>query len=116
MKNDGAQIVQDHPVVSHEAWLEARRALLAQEKELTRLRDQVSEQRRALPWEAVIKTYRFDGPDGTQTLAELFGGRRQLLVYHFMFLPEWDAGCPNCSFWAISTTTSCISLTATSQW
>jgi predicted dithiol-disulfide oxidoreductase (DUF899 family) len=108
MKNDGAQIVQDHPVVSHEAWLEARRALLAQEKELTRLRDQVSEQRRALPWEAVTKPYRFDGPGGTQTLAELFGSRSQLVVYHAMFDPEragpgtsWtaSAACHGCSFW-----------------
>lgn len=108
MKNDGSQIVQDHPVVSHDAWLEARRALLAKEKELTRLRDQVSEQRRALPWEAVTKTYRFDGPSGPRTLAELFDGRSQLVVYHAMFDPStagpgtpWtaDAACPGCSFW-----------------
>src|ERR1041385_373500 len=88
MKNDGNQIVQDHPVVSHDAWLEARRALLAKEKDLTRLRDEVSEQRRALPWEAVIKTYRFDGPGGARTLAELFDGRSQLVVYHAMFDPS----------------------------
>jgi predicted dithiol-disulfide oxidoreductase (DUF899 family) len=108
MKNDGKQIVQDHPVVSHEAWLEARRGLLAREKELTRLREQVSEQRRALPWEAVTKAYRFDGPTGARTLAELFDGRSQLVVYHAMFDPptagpstSWtsDAACPACSFW-----------------
>lgn len=108
MKNDGADILQDHPVVSHEAWLEARRALLAREKELTRLHDQVSEQRRTLPWEAVTKPYRFDGPNGTQTLAELFGGRSQLVVYHAMFDPDtagprtsWTttAACHGCSFW-----------------
>jgi len=108
MKNDGSQIVQDHPVVSHDAWLEARRALLAREKELTRLRDQVSEQRRTLPWEAVTKTYRFDGPGGARTLAELFDGKSQLVVYHAMFDPStagsdtsWtaDAACPGCSFW-----------------
>src|SRR5205085_6783077 len=96
------------PVVSHEAWLEARRGLLAREKELTRLREQVSEQRRALPWEAVTKAYRFDGPSGARTLAELFDGRSQLVVYHAMFDPptagpttSWtpDAACPACSFW-----------------
>jgi predicted dithiol-disulfide oxidoreductase (DUF899 family) len=74
--------------------------LLVKEKELTRLRDQLSEQRRSLPWEAVTKDYVFEGPRGTQTLAELFDGRSQLIVYHFMFPPSWDDGCPHCSFWA----------------
>jgi len=108
MKNDGAQVIQDHGVVSHEAWLEARRALLTREKELTRLHDQVSELRRALPWEAVTKPYRFDGPGGTRPLTELFGGRSQLVVYHAMFDPpaagprtSWTetAACRGCSFW-----------------
>lgn len=107
---------QRHKIVSHEQWLAARKRFLRKEKAFTRLRDRLSAERRGLPWERIEKEYVFDGPDGEETLAELFGGRRQLLVYHFMFLPEWDAGCPNCSFWAISTTTSCISLTATSQW
>ena len=107
---------QRHKIVSHEQWLAARKRFLRKEKAFTRLRDRLSAERRGLPWERIEKEYVFDGPDGKETLAELFGGRRQLLVYHFMFLPEWDAGCPNCSFWAISTTASCISLTATSQW
>jgi predicted dithiol-disulfide oxidoreductase (DUF899 family) len=89
-------------VVSHKEWLAARTALLAKEKEFTRLRDELSQQRRELPWEAVTKTYVFDGPIGKQTLPELFDGRSQLIVYHFMFDPSWDAGCPHCSFWADS--------------
>jgi len=90
----------DHPVVSHEEWLAARTAFLAREKEFTRARDELSRQRRALPWERVDKEYAFDGPGGRKTLAELFGDQSQLLVYHFMFSPEWDEGCPHCSFWA----------------
>jgi predicted dithiol-disulfide oxidoreductase (DUF899 family) len=86
-------------VVSHEQWIEARKALLAKEKEFTRLRDQLSQQRRDLPWEPVEKTYVFDGPNGEETLEQLFGGRSQLIVYHFMFDPSWDAGCKSCSFW-----------------
>ena len=89
-----------HPVVSHDEWLDARRSLLAKEKEFTRLREELSQQRRALPWEAVAKDYSFEGPDGNQGLSELFAGRSQLIVYHFMFAPDWDAGCPQCSFWA----------------
>jgi predicted dithiol-disulfide oxidoreductase (DUF899 family) len=89
-----------HRVVTHEEWIEARRALLAEEKELTRLRDRVSQRRRDLPWEAVDKEYVFDGPDGKETLSDLFAGRSQLVVYHFMFDPEDDVGCPVCSFWA----------------
>ncbi len=91
-----------HTVVSHEDWLEARRALLREEKELTRLRDELSRQRRALPWERVKKEYVFAGPNGRETLAQLFDGRSQLVVYHFMFDPEeeWDEACKHCSFWA----------------
>src|ERR1700682_2799169 len=87
-------------VVSHKEWLGARTAFLAKEKEFTRLRDELSQQRRMLPWEKVDKPYVFDGPNGKETLAELFEKRRQLVVYHFMFSPEWDAGCKHCSFWA----------------
>lgn len=87
-------------VVSHEEWLAARTAFLEKEKEFTRLRDELSEQRRALPWEKVAKTYVFDDVSGQRSLADLFDGRSQLMVYHFMFPPEWDAGCPHCSFWA----------------
>jgi predicted dithiol-disulfide oxidoreductase (DUF899 family) len=92
--------IKDHPVVSPEDWLVARKAFLAKEKEFTRLRDELNRQRRELPWVKVDKTYTFDGPDGRQTLAELFGKQSQLLVYHFMFDPDWDEGCPHCSFWA----------------
>ena len=94
--------VNDHPVVSHEAWLAARKALLVKEKEFTRLRDELSRERRALPWERVEQPYRFDGPDGQETLADLFEGQSQLVVYHFMFAPDWEEGCPGCSFWADS--------------
>ncbi len=89
-----------HKVVSSEAWLEARKAHLAKEKEFTRLRDELSRQRRELPWVKVEKNYVFDGPKGKETLAALFDGRSQLIVYHFMFGPDWEAGCPSCSFWA----------------
>ena len=92
--------LRDHPVVSHDAWLSARTTFLAQEKEFTRLRDELSQQRRALPWERVGKAYVFDGPRGPETLAELFDKKSQLIVYHFMFSPEWDEGCLHCSFWA----------------
>jgi predicted dithiol-disulfide oxidoreductase (DUF899 family) len=90
----------DHPVVSHGEWLAARIAFLAKEKELSRLRDELGRQRRALPWERVDKAYVFHGPRGTESLADLFGPRSQLAVYHFMFAPEWEAGCKSCSFWA----------------
>ena len=87
-------------VVSHEQWVAERVAFMAKEKELTRLRDELSRQRRELPWEQVTKSYIFDGPRGKETLAELFEGRSQLVVYHFMFAPSWDEGCKSCSFWA----------------
>src|SRR5712692_6134788 len=92
--------VEKHRVVSRKAWIEARRKFLAKEKKFTRLRDELSRQRRALPWEKVEKQYVFDGPKGKETLAELFDGRSQLVVYHFMFAPDWNEGCKHCSFWA----------------
>jgi predicted dithiol-disulfide oxidoreductase (DUF899 family) len=94
--------VEQHRVVSEDAWVAARTALLAKEKEFTHLRDQLSQQRRDLPWRAVAKDYTFEGPNGRQTLRDLFDGRSQLVVYHFMFDPSWDAGCEHCSFWADS--------------
>jgi len=92
--------MESHKVVSKDEWIEARKRLLDKEKEFTRVRDQLSQQRRDLPWEVVDKQYVFEGPNGKQTLPELFDGRSQLIVYHFMFGPGWEAGCPNCSFWA----------------
>lgn len=89
-----------HPVVSREAWLRARLALLEREKQLTRQRDAVRAERLALPWVRIDKDYRFDTPEGPKSLGDLFGGRSQLLVNHFMFGPDWDAGCPGCSFFA----------------
>jgi predicted dithiol-disulfide oxidoreductase (DUF899 family) len=90
----------DHPIVSREEWLGARKALLAEEKEFTRLRDELSAKRRALPWMRVDKTYRFDGPTGAATLGDLFGSRKQLIIQHFMFAPDWEKPCKSCSFWA----------------
>jgi len=92
--------VDEHAVVSAQEWVSARKALLAKEKEFTRRRDELARQRRELPWEAVTKEYFFEGADGTRSLPQLFDGRSQLIVYHFMFPPEWDEGCPHCSFWA----------------
>jgi predicted dithiol-disulfide oxidoreductase (DUF899 family) len=89
-----------HPVVSQDEWLTARRALLAKEKEATHLRDQVNAARLALPWVKVEKDYASETPHGAKTLAELFDGRSQLIVYHFMLGPDWDAGCMGCSFLA----------------
>ena len=90
----------NHSVVSGDRWIAERRKLLAREKELTRLRDEIARERRALPWVRIEKDYVFDGPEGRRTLAELFEGRRQLLVQHFMFAPGWEQGCPSCSFMA----------------
>jgi predicted dithiol-disulfide oxidoreductase (DUF899 family) len=87
-----------HKVVSKDEWLKARQELLAKEKEFSRVRDALSQQRRDMPWEKVEKTYAFDGPDGRESLADLFDGRSQLIIYHFMFDPEWDEGCKSCSF------------------
>lgn len=89
-----------HTIVGHEEWVAARKALLEREKAFTRERDELSRLRRELPWERVEKTYVFDGPEGEETLADLFAGRSQLIVYHFMFDPEWDEGCKSCSFLA----------------
>ena len=93
-------MLKRHKVVSGKAWIAARKKLLAREKTFTRLRDRLSKARRELPWEAVGKEYVFEGPNGKETLAGLFDGRNQLVVYHFMFGPDWDAGCPHCSRWA----------------
>jgi predicted dithiol-disulfide oxidoreductase (DUF899 family) len=90
----------NHPIVPKDRWIAERIALLAHEKELTRLRDQIARQRRALPWVRVEKRYVFDGPTGRQTLADLFDGRSQLVVQHFMFAPGWEQGCKSCSFMA----------------
>jgi predicted dithiol-disulfide oxidoreductase (DUF899 family) len=87
-------------IVTREEWLVARKAHLAREKELTRMRDRLSAERRALPWVKVDKTYVFEGPNGHESLADLFDGRSQLIVYHFMFAPGWAEGCVGCSFLA----------------
>jgi predicted dithiol-disulfide oxidoreductase (DUF899 family) len=89
-----------HQVVSKDEWIAARKRLLAKEKEFTRLRDDLSRERRELPWERVDKQYLFEAKSGPQTLVDLFDGRHQLVVYHFMFAPEWENGCKSCSFWA----------------
>jgi predicted dithiol-disulfide oxidoreductase (DUF899 family) len=93
-------MITDHPIVSHEAWVEARKQHLAREKEFTRLRDQLSAERRAMPWERVETPYVFETLAGKKTLAELFAGRSQLLVQHLMFAPGWKDACKSCSFWA----------------
>jgi predicted dithiol-disulfide oxidoreductase (DUF899 family) len=92
--------VDPSKVVSEAEWLVARKDLLTREKELTRLRDEVSRHRRELPWVKVKKQYVFDGPNGQETLKDLFDGSSQLIVYHFMFGPEWDEGCKSCSYLA----------------
>jgi predicted dithiol-disulfide oxidoreductase (DUF899 family) len=92
--------MQPHKIVSEQEWLAARKELLAKEKELTRARDQLSAERRALPWVKVEKTYLFHTPEGRRPLAELFDGKSQLLIYHFMLGPDWKEGCPSCSFLA----------------
>jgi len=96
----GESTVMNHRVVSQEQWLAERKKLLAREKELTHLRDQVAAERRALPWVRIDKVYAFDAPQGRRTLADLFEGRRQLMVQHFMLGPGWEEGCPSCSFMA----------------
>jgi predicted dithiol-disulfide oxidoreductase (DUF899 family) len=93
-------MMENHKVVSQDQWIEARKELLAKEKEFTRLRDALSQQRRDLPWVRVDKAYEFEGPDGKASLAQLFEGRRQLIIQHFMLGPDWEAGCKSCSFWA----------------
>jgi len=97
--------MKNHKIVPTNEWIEARKRLLAKEKEFTRLRDELSQQRRDLPWERVEKGYVFEGPNGKETLSELFAGKSQLIVYHFMFDPAWEVGCKSCSFWADNFTT-----------
>jgi predicted dithiol-disulfide oxidoreductase (DUF899 family) len=92
--------MQQHQIVSREEWIKARKTHMAHEKELTRARERLAEERRGLPWVKVDKTYVFDGPDGKVTLADLFKGRPQLVVQHVMFAPDWDVACKSCSFWA----------------
>ena len=92
--------LRKHRVVSQQEWLRERSAFLVKEKAFSRQREQLAEERRQLPWVKVDKRYSFDGPNGQETLAELFGEQRQLIVYHFMFKPEAEAGCAHCSFWA----------------
>jgi predicted dithiol-disulfide oxidoreductase (DUF899 family) len=89
-----------HAVVSRDAWVEARKTHLEHEKEFTRQRDELSRERRQLPWLEINQDYSFEGPEGMRSLGELFGGRSQLIVYHFMLGPDWDEGCVSCSFWA----------------
>jgi predicted dithiol-disulfide oxidoreductase (DUF899 family) len=86
-----------HKVVSSAEWLNARKDLLEKEKEFTRLREELTESRRNLPWEKVEKDYQFEGPNGKESLSDLFEGRSQLIIYHFMFDPEWEEGCKSCS-------------------
>jgi predicted dithiol-disulfide oxidoreductase (DUF899 family) len=90
----------NHTIATHEQWLAARLELLAAEKEFTRQRDALTRRRMAMPWERVEKSYSFEGASGARSLADLFDGRSQLIVYHFMFAPDWDEACKSCSFWA----------------
>ena len=92
--------MEPHKIVSHEEWIAARKAYLTDEKAFSRARDALARKRRELPWEKVQKNYAFDTAQGKQSLADLFGGKSQLIVYHFMLGPGWEAGCPSCSFLA----------------
>ena len=92
--------MQPHTIVSREEWIAARKAHLAHEKEYTKAREHLAEERRALPWVKVDKDYVFDGPDGKVSLGDLFKGRSQLVVQHVMFAPDWNDACKSCSFWA----------------
>jgi predicted dithiol-disulfide oxidoreductase (DUF899 family) len=92
--------MQPHKIVAHDEWIAARKAHLADEKAFSRARDALARQRRELPWEKVEKNYVFDGPNGKESLANLFGGKSQLIVYHFMLGPDWAEGCPSCSLLA----------------
>jgi predicted dithiol-disulfide oxidoreductase (DUF899 family) len=93
-------LFDNHTIVSQDEWMKSRKELLTKEKEFTHARDQLNQTRRDFPWVRVDKEYVFDGPNGKQTLSELFSGKSQLIVYHFMYGPDWEAGCPSCSFWA----------------
>jgi len=92
--------MEPHKVVSHDEWIAARKTHLAEEKAFSRARDALARKRRELPWEKVQKNYAFDTAQGKQSLADLFGGKTQLIIYHFMLGPGWEAGCPSCSFLA----------------
>ena len=92
--------MQPHKIVPHEQWIAARKAYLVEEKAFSRARDALAKRRRELPWKKVEKTYVFDTPNGKETLADLFGGKSQLIIYHFMLGPDWEAGCPSCSLLA----------------
>jgi len=94
--------MENHKIVSHEEWLKDRVAFLKKEKEFTRLRDELSEARRNLPWERVEKDYVFEGPNGKESLSQLFGNKSQLIIYHLMFHPNWEAACKSCSLIAES--------------
>jgi predicted dithiol-disulfide oxidoreductase (DUF899 family) len=101
MPPDATEVnMPDNRVVSHDEWLKARLELLAAEKEFNRQRDALTRRRMAMPWERVEKLYQFVSPNGPVSLAELFDGRSQLIIYHFMLGPDWDEGCKSCSFWA----------------
>src|SRR5262249_50646477 len=95
-----AGMEKKHEVVSRQDWITARKALLKTEKEFTHMRERLAEERRALPWEKLEKEYVFESEKGKETLADLFGKKSQLVIYQFMFAPEWEEGCPHCSFWA----------------
>jgi len=95
-----ARGIENRKVVSQKQWLAARKKLLVEEKKFSKLRDQLNLQRRKLPWVRIEKEYVFDGPSGKVTLGDLFAGKSQLIIYHFMFGPGWKEGCPHCSFWA----------------
>jgi len=92
--------MEDRKVVSPKEWLAARKKLLAKEKKFSKARDEINRQRRQLPWVKIEKDYMFDSPEGRKSLGDLFNGKGQLIVYHFMFGPDWGEGCPHCSFWA----------------
>src|SRR5258708_13843525 len=104
--------MESHRSVAREKWIAARTGLLAKEKEVTRGPDGLSQEGRDLPWVRVDKPYAFDGPDGKVTLGDLFAGRSQLGVYHFMFAPDWEEGCKSCSFWADNFERSVVHLAA----
>ena len=104
--------MESPPVVTREEWLSARLALLEQEKQLSRTRDEISAARRRLPMVRVETPYAFEGPDGASSLLDLFEGRRQLIVYHFMFEPGWEEGCPSCSYLADNATGAVLHLAA----
>jgi predicted dithiol-disulfide oxidoreductase (DUF899 family) len=98
MSNTSTAASKQHKIVSQSEWLAARKELLAAEKEFTHQRDAISAKRRELPWVKVEKNYVFDGPNGKTSLSDLFRGKSQLVIYHFMFGPDWEQGCPSCSY------------------